>query len=167
MRHPTPGADYTQYVEARIVWLRRVAYLLTQDWQRADDLVQVTITRLFTRWPQAKNAANIDGYVRTILVRVFVAERRSSWFRRVVLPGSLPDHEIRVSDHDATLDVRDALRALPPRQRATLVLRYYCDLPVDETARVLGCTPGTVKSQTAKGLESLRRVLGPIPVREN
>ena len=63
-------------------------------------------------------------------------------------------------------DVRAALANLPPRQRATLVLRFYCDLPVDETAAELGCTPGTVKSQTAKGLSTLRRSLAPVPAEE-
>ena len=60
-----------------------------------------------------------------------------------------------------------ALTALPPRQRATLVLRFYCDLSVEETSRELGCTAGTVKSQTAKGLASLRRALGPIMAEES
>jgi RNA polymerase sigma factor (sigma-70 family) len=59
------------------------------------------------------------------------------------------------------LDVRAALRSLPPRQRATLVLRYYCDCPVEEAAKILGVTPGTVKSQTAKGLTALRLALAP------
>ena len=59
-------------------------------------------------------------------------------------------------DADMRLDVRAALRSLPPRQRATVVLRYYCDCPVEEAAEILGVTPGTVKSQTAKGLTALR-----------
>jgi RNA polymerase sigma factor (sigma-70 family) len=77
------------------------------------------------------------------------------------LPGA-PD-----PDPDTRLDVRAALASLPPRQRATLVLRFYCDLPVDETAAELGCTAGTVKSQTAKGLSALRRALDPVPAEEN
>ncbi len=64
-------------------------------------------------------------------------------------------------DHDTALDLRAALAALPRRQRATLVLRFYCDLNVDQTAHVLSCSPGTVKSQTAKGLRSLRLALDP------
>jgi DNA-directed RNA polymerase specialized sigma24 family protein len=66
-------------------------------------------------------------------------------------------------DHDAVLDLRAAVAARPPRQRATLVLRYYCDLNVDQAAEILGCSPGTVKSQTAKALEAVRRALGPAP----
>ena len=64
-------------------------------------------------------------------------------------------------DHDAVLDVRMAVAALPARQRATLVLRFYCDMSVDQAAEVLGCSPGTVKSQTAKALEAVRRALAP------
>jgi DNA-directed RNA polymerase specialized sigma24 family protein len=64
-------------------------------------------------------------------------------------------------DHDVALDLRAAVAALPARQRATLVLRFYCDLNVDRCAEVLGCSPGTVKSQTARALETVRRALGP------
>ena len=159
-------AEYTEYVQSRMPWLRRVAYLLCQDWQGADDLVQSAITRLYTHWGKARDATSIDAYVRTILVRSFISERRSAWSRRVLLFGEQPDTPGRHYDHDARMDVRAALAALPPRQRATLVLRFYCDLPVEETARELGCTAGTVKSQTAKGLEALRRALGPIMAEE-
>ena len=68
-------------------------------------------------------------------------------------------------DHDAVLDLRAAVAALPARQRATLVLRFYCDLNVDQAAEILGCSPGTVKSQTAKALAAVRRALGPAPCR--
>ena len=159
-------AEYTEYVQSRLPWLRRVAYLLCQDWQSADDLVQSAITRLYTHWGKAREAASIDAYTRTIMVRVFISERRSAWARRVTLVSDQPDAPGRHYDHAAPLDVRAALAALPPRQRATLVLRFYCDLPVEATARELGCTAGTVKSQTAKGLEALRRALGPIMAEE-
>jgi RNA polymerase sigma-70 factor (sigma-E family) len=159
-------AEYTEYVQSRQQWLRRVAYLLCQDWQGADDLVQSAITRLYTHWGNARDTASIDAYVRTILVRCFLSERRSAWFRRVTLVDEHLDVPDRSADHDTHLDVRAALAALPPRQRATLVLRFYCDLPVEATARELGCTVGTVKSQTYKGLEALRRALGPIMAEE-
>jgi RNA polymerase sigma-70 factor (sigma-E family) len=158
-------AEYTEYVEARLPWLRRVAYLLCQDWQSADDLVQATITKLFTHWAKARSTASIDAYVRTVMVRTFITERRAAWFRRVSLFDKYPDMPapgLSAGDLDARMDVRAALANLPPRQRATLVLRFYCDLPVDETALELGCTAGTVKSQTAKGLTAMRRALDPI-----
>jgi RNA polymerase sigma-70 factor (sigma-E family) len=153
--------DFTAYVRARLAWLRRVAYLLCQDWQRADDLVQTAITSLYVHWRRAGAMESIDGYARTILVRAFLSERRGGWARRVTLAGQLPDAPGQALDADAALDVRAALAALPPRQRATLVLRFYCDLNVEQSARVLGCSPGTVKSQTAKALASLRRALEP------
>jgi len=165
----TREAEYTEYVQARLGWLRRTAYLLCQDWQRADDLVQQAITLLYTHWGRARSATSLDAYTRTILVRAFLAERRTPWARRVTLSqgafedshGGYEDPPVRVHDHDALLDVRAALKSLPPRQRATVVLRFYCDLPVDEAAEVLGVTPGTVKSQTAKGLATLRTALSP------
>ena len=154
-------ADYTEYVEGRLAWLRRIAYLLCQDWYSADDLVQTTVTRLFVHWPRAARMDNIDAYARTILFRAFLGERRSPWFRRVLLPGGPADRPAAGPDLDAVLDVREALAAIPPRQRATLVLRFYCDLDVEQAAAVLGCSPGTVKSQTSKGLAALRRMLEP------
>ena len=165
---PARDAEYTEYIQGRLPSLRRVAYLLCQDWQRADDLVQTAITRLYTHWGRARNATSIDAYTRTILVRTFLAERRSAWTRRVTLSPAYPELPGKPdADPDTRLDVRAALASLPPRQRATLVLRYYCDLPVDETAAELGCTPGTVKSQTAKGLSALRRALDPVPAEES
>ena len=154
-------ADYVEYVEARLAWLRRLAYLLCQDWHSADDLVQATVTRLFTHWPRASRMDNTDAYVRKILVRAFLSERRSPWFRRVLLSGVQADRAAIYADPDAVLDVREALAAIPPRQRATLVLRFYCDLDVEQAAIVLGCSAGTVKSQTSKGLAALRRMLEP------
>jgi RNA polymerase sigma-70 factor (sigma-E family) len=154
-------AEFAEYVRARLPSLRRLAVLLCQDWHRADDLVQAAITRLYVHWPKAKAADNIDAYVRTIVVREFLRERRSSWTRRVTLSGQLPDRPSESHDADTTIDLQAAIANLPGRQRATLVLRFYCDLNVDQSAQVLGCTPGTVKSQTAKALDSLRRTLGP------
>ncbi|HEY6786689.1 MAG TPA: SigE family RNA polymerase sigma factor [Trebonia sp.] len=168
----TRDAEYTEYVQARLGWLRRTAYLLCQDWQGADDLVQQAITRLYTHWGRARNATSLDAYTRTILVRTFLAERRAPWARRVTLPGGYDGYDgfehapVQLHDHDARLDVRAALKSLPPRQRATVVLRFYCDLPVDEAAEVLGVTPGTVKSQTAKGLATLRAALSPAYIPE-
>ena len=153
--------DFTGYVQARLAWLRRVAYLLCQDWQQADDLVQTAITSLYVHWRRASTMEHTDGYARTILVRAFLSERRGGWARRVTLAGTLPDVPSVGPDLGDALDVRAALASLPPRQRATLVLRFYCDLNVDQAARVLGCSTGTVKSQTAKALASLRRALEP------
>lgn len=153
--------EFTVFAAARLPDLRRVAYLLCQDWHRADDLVQVAITRLYARWGRAAVMDHAEAYVRAILVREFLHERRSAWARRVSLGTDPPDRAGAWPDHDAAVDLNAALAALPARQRATIVLRYYCDLTVEQAAVVLGCTPGTVKSQTAKALGSLRLALTP------
>lgn len=156
-------AEFTEYVTARTPWLRKVAYLLSGDWHGADDLVQTTITKLYTNWRRAGNVENLDGYVRTILVNTFLAEQRSVWGRRVLLQTARDDPGASI-DVDAVLDLRAALSALPPRQRATVVLRYYCDLSVEQTAQAMDCSPGNVKSQTSRGIDALRRFLEPQPV---
>jgi RNA polymerase sigma-70 factor (sigma-E family) len=152
-------ADFTEYVRAHAPWLRKVAYLLCGDWHRADDLVQVGVTKLYTNWHRANRAWNLNGYARRTLVNTFLAEQRTSWRRLVDLRETDDDVVVRDPDQDAALDLRHALTSLPPRQRATVVLRYYCDMSVDEVARTLGCSAGTVKSQTAHGITALRRLL--------
>ncbi|MCT9932024.1 SigE family RNA polymerase sigma factor [Planotetraspora sp. A-T 1434] len=152
-------AEFTEYVTAKALWLRKVAFLLCGDWHAADDLVQNAITKLYTKWHHASKAQNIDGYARTILVNTFLAEQRSPWTRWVVLRNAQDQLAVREGDIDAALDLRVALAALPSRQRATVVLRYFCDLSVDETAQTMGCSSGNVKSQTARGITTLRRLL--------
>jgi RNA polymerase sigma-70 factor (sigma-E family) len=154
-------AGYVEYVSGRMTTLRRVAYLLCRDWHSADDLVQVAVTRLFAHWSRARRMDNLDAYVRKILFHAFISQQRSAWDRRIVLADTPPEGPVAGVDRESVLDVRDALQAVPPRQRATLVLRYYCDLDVEQAALALGCSPGTVKSQTAKGLAALKRVLEP------
>ena len=154
-------AEYTEYVAARLSSLRRLAAVLCDDWQRADDLVQAALVKLYVHWGRVQAASHTDAYARTVLVREFIHERRSAWVKRVRLSGGVAEVPAAVVDHDAVLDVRAAVAALPARQRATLVLRFYCDLNVDQVAEVLGCSPGTVKSQTARALGSVRRALGP------
>jgi RNA polymerase sigma-70 factor (sigma-E family) len=153
--------EFAEYVGARLPSLRRFAYLLCQDWHRADDLVQAAITKLYLHWARARSVDNTDAYARAIVVREFLSERRTGWARLVSLRAGLPEAAASARDLDGALDVRAALAVLPPRQRATLVLRFYSDLSVDQTADVLGCSPGTVKSQTAKALATLRQVLEP------
>ena len=156
---PARDDEFTEYVTARLPWLGRVAYLLCQDRHRAEDLVQTAVTRLYVHWRRAAATENLDGYVHTVLVRVYLSERSTAWSRRVRLQPAVPDDVAGVADLDASLDLRAALAMLAPRQRAAIVLRYYCDLSVDQTAAILGCSAGTVKSQTARGLDSLRRLV--------
>jgi RNA polymerase sigma-70 factor (sigma-E family) len=156
-------AEFAEYVSARLPTLRRLALLLCQDWHTADDLVQAAIVKLFLQWPRAKGADNIDAYVRAIVVREFLHDRRTSWARHVRLTDQMPEVAAAAADSESSLDLQAAVAALPPRQRAVLVLRFYCDLNVDQSASVLGCSPGTVKSQTAKALNSLRQLMDAPP----
>ncbi|GAA1501399.1 SigE family RNA polymerase sigma factor [Kitasatospora kazusensis] len=156
--------EFTEYVASRGGWLRKVAYLLCSDWHRADDLVQESITKLYANWHRAGRVENRDGYARTVLVNTFLAEQRSPWLRRWARGAEIGAEPVWTqSDPDTSLDLRQALAALPPRQRATVVLRYYCDLTIDQTADALGCSSGNVKSQTSRGLDTLRRNLTPRP----
>jgi RNA polymerase sigma-70 factor (sigma-E family) len=153
---------YVEYVSGRLAWLRKLAFLLCQDWHRADDLTQATITRLYVHWRTAGRADNLDAYARTVLVREFLGIRRTAWASRVQLTaGPFADTAVHDADPATRVAVRAALAKVPPRQRAALVLRFYCDLSVEETADLLRCSTGTVKSQTARGLAALRDVLEP------
>jgi RNA polymerase sigma-70 factor (sigma-E family) len=151
--------EYTTCVRELLPRLHRLGYLLSGDWHRADDLVQTTIERLYDKWRRARTADNLDAYTRTMLVRVFLSEQRTVWRSRVSVRADVPDAAAGEPDHDSTLDVRRALASVPPRQRAVLVLRFYSDLTVDQTADALGCSAGTVKSQTSRGLSALRHAL--------
>jgi RNA polymerase sigma-70 factor (sigma-E family) len=151
--------EYVEYVTSRLPTLRRLGYQLCGTSTGADDLVQETITRLFVGWRRIRAADNLDGYVRTMLVRAFLAERRRPWSRVARFDTPPPQPDIGAPDTDLALVLRAALAHVPPRQRAVLVLRFICDLPVDEVAQHLSCSNGTVKSQTSHGLAALRRLL--------
>jgi RNA polymerase sigma-70 factor (sigma-E family) len=152
-------AEYAEYVSARYSRLHRAAHLLCGDPHRADDLVQTTLLSLYLHWKRAVAADNLDAYVHRIMVRRLVDEHRRGW-SRVLLPGDPPEQSVPVDD---SADERDAmlraLRGLPRRQRAAIVLRYYADLSVEATAQALGCSVGTVKSHCSRGLASLRTAL--------
>ncbi|MFI5956337.1 SigE family RNA polymerase sigma factor [Cryptosporangium sp. NPDC051539] len=151
---------YREFAQERLPSLRRLAYVLSQDWHRADDLVQGALVQIYVHWDKVSAATDRAAYARTTLVRVFLNERRTSWARRVVLVDEPPDVAARPEpDSSESLTLRSALAGLPPRQRAVLVLRFWSDLSVEQTASALSCSPGTVKSQTSKALASLRRVL--------
>jgi RNA polymerase sigma-70 factor (sigma-E family) len=155
--------EFTEFAAGRLGALRRIGYLLCQDWQRADDLVQNAITRLYARWERARTLDHLDAYVRTILVHEFLAEQRSGWARRVTVGAQVPDRPGYADDPEAVLDMRAALAVLPASQRATIVLRFYCDLSVEQTAGLLGCSAGTVKSNTARAMQTLRQELAGSP----
>lgn len=153
--------DYTQYVAARLPRLHSIAYQMLGDRHRADDAVQDVLTVLYQRWGRMREVRNLDAYVHTMVVRAVLSDRRRFW-ARVQLWASPPDDSTGPPtdpEVEQRMVLRQALRALPEGQRTVIVLRFLCDLPVDEVAAVLGRSEGTVKSQTSHGLRSLRRLL--------
>lgn len=160
----TEEQQYTDYVTGRLPALRRTAFLLCGDAHRADDLVQVTITKLYVHWRRASAADNLNGYVRAMLVRTFISEQRLGWARRIRLVGAPQDTPAAPApagpDVETKAVIHAALARVAPRARAVLVLRFLLDLSVAEVAEALGCSQGNVKSQTSSGLATLRRLLG-------
>jgi RNA polymerase sigma-70 factor (sigma-E family) len=151
-------ADFDDFVRGRSRPLLQAAWLLTGDWQLAEDLLQTSLVKVYLAWGRIRRDGNAEAYARRVLVTTYVTGRRRRW-RTEVATATLPDQPQR-TDAFATVDLRravtDALSGLPRRQRAVVVLRYYCDLPEREVAEALGCSEGTVKSQAAKGLAALR-----------
>lgn len=150
--------DFEAYATARRIHLRRIAYLLCGDWDRAEDLVQDALARLFVHWRRAMRADNVDAYVRRTLVNVYLADQRRPW-RRDLATASVPDRAVAPPSIGRRDELERALRELGPSQRAVVVLRYWDDLSVEQTAAALNCSTGNVKSQSARGLARLREVL--------
>jgi RNA polymerase sigma-70 factor (sigma-E family) len=158
--------DFTRVFTSRALSLRRTAYLLCGDWSRAEDLVQTTFARTYAAWGRIKDPAAVDSYLRTTLARVYLDDARRKWSGEVptaVLPDECEDPN--AASIDDRVSVLAALAAIPPRQRACVVMRFVDDCSVSETARVLGCSEGTVKSNTARGLAALRAHVGNIATR--
>ena len=138
--------------------LRRTAFLLCGDWHQADDLVQTALVKLYVAWPRIRATEPPDAYTHRILVRCFLDERRRPW-RRESPVEVVDDAGSDVRPTDDLLDLRAALGRLPRRQRATLLMRFWLDASVAQTAEALGCSEGTVKSQTARAVNTLRELL--------
>ena len=153
--------EYVEYVRSRLPSLRRSAYLVLGDSDRADDAVQDALTVLYRRWGRLNEVLSLDAYVHTMVVRACLTYRRRSW-SRVLLRDDPPDSVVESGSSrvDDSLLLRQALHRIPRAQRMAVILRYLCDLPVADVARVLGCSEGTVKSRTHHGLRALRTALG-------
>ena len=151
----TSEQSYREYAGANLERLRRTAFLLCGDWHTADDLTSTVLVKLLRHWKRAERFENLDAYVRRMLLTAWLDERRRPR-RRETAMDALPEPPPHEPDADRRLAVLSLLGSLPPRRRAVLVLRYYLDLSVEETAATLGVSEGTVKSQAARALESLR-----------
>jgi RNA polymerase sigma-70 factor (sigma-E family) len=148
-----PRESFEGFVAARSGPLLRTAYLLTQDSHLAEDLLQTSLAKAWSSWGRIQTSP--EAYVRRILVNTY-----STWWRRrwngEAPVGELPDVEHHDRDGSSEHELRSALARLPKRQRTVIVLRFFEDLTEAETARLMDCTVGTVKSQTSKALAKLR-----------
>jgi RNA polymerase sigma-70 factor (sigma-E family) len=152
---------FQEYVVARQGDLLRLARMLTGDWAGAEDLVQVSLERVWPRWNRIVRDGDPDAYVRRVLVNAHLKSGRRRW------RGEQPFADVPErpdGDPFEAADLRQTVQALlpslPPRQRVVLVLRYFLDLTEPSVADLLGCSVGTVKSQSAKGLRKLREECG-------
>ena len=155
-------AEFREFYSTRWHRLLRTAYLLTGDHGRAEELLQSAMMRAYRHWRRIERTDAPEVYVRRIMVNLSI-----TWWRRrrvpEVLTGSVPEYG--GADGQAAHAQRDelaqAVRKLPPRMRAVLVLRYFEDLSEADTAHALGCSVGTVKSQSHAAIKHLRTLLGP------
>ena len=149
---------FAQFVEARRRALLRTAWLLTGDWALAEDLVQTALVRSWPRWERIWRRGDPEMYVRRVMVNTWAGWRRRRW-RAEQPSGAVPDSPAAgdlAAEAAVRITVQRALRSLPARQRAVLVLRVFDDLSEAQVAEVLGCAVGTVKSTMARAVARLR-----------
>jgi RNA polymerase sigma-70 factor (sigma-E family) len=158
---PTWNAEFTAHFDRSADSMRFTAYLLCGNWHEAEDVVQAAFLKLYLAGPKLAHREDLGAYTRRIVVRTFLADRRRMRWRREKLTDSPPEVSTGGEGVEDRLVVWHAMSVLGARQRAVLVLRFWHDLSVEETAVALGCSTGTVKSQSARGLATLRQRLGP------
>jgi RNA polymerase sigma-70 factor (sigma-E family) len=147
--------EFAEYFSARFDGARRIAYALCGSWTDAEEIAQSAFVRVYARWSKVR-FDTVDAYLRTVLTRVFLDTKRRGRAREHAV-AELPDRVVPADDGPTErLAMRAALMSVPPGQRAVLVLRFVADLSVEQVAETLGCSTGTVKSQTARGLATLR-----------
>jgi|SRR4051812_30093786 RNA polymerase sigma-70 factor (sigma-E family) len=158
MRSEGREEAYVEFVTARQTHLRRIAFAICGDWHRADDLLQTALTKLYVAWPRVQRRGTEEAYVRRIIVRANIDEHRRPWRRESLGLDGLDPVAAEHDPADRTA-LFAALQSLPVMQRKTVVLRHWLDLSVEETARELGISTGTVKSHSARALARLHSVL--------
>jgi RNA polymerase sigma-70 factor (sigma-E family) len=152
-----PGAPtYDEYVATRWSSLYRTAYLLTGRHADAEDLAQTTLVKLYQSWSRASRAASLDAYARRVLTNTYISSRRPLRARQERLVEVPPESATPEAGPEERLALWPHVAALPPRQRAVVVLRYYEDLSEQQIADALGCSTGTVKSTASAALKALR-----------
>ncbi|MBY8884970.1 SigE family RNA polymerase sigma factor [Streptomyces sp. PTM05] len=160
MREAVRKREFREFAETRQAQLRRSAYLLCGDWHRAQDLTQTALMKLYAAWDRVNRDGNVDAYARTVLTRTFIDQlRKGDWREEPVSEPPDPPPMVSAAP-ELRLMMQEALMELPPRYRAVLVLRFWEDWTVEQTAHALRVSPGTVKSQSARGLARLREIVG-------
>jgi RNA polymerase sigma-70 factor (sigma-E family) len=165
-------AAFVEFAQAASARLRRTAFLMCGDWELAADHVQEGLIRVYVAWPRLTRAGGEYAYARKAVVSALIdhSRRRSSTevadARVVDLATQVSTGRDVAEEVSARAALMSALAALPPRQRACVVLRYFEDLDIHDTATALGCSEGTVKSQTSRALASLRSVFDGSPLGE-
>ncbi|MEH1097969.1 SigE family RNA polymerase sigma factor, partial [Micromonospora sp. CPCC 205561] len=153
--------EFRDFVAARSSALLRTAYLLSGDWATAEDLLQTALTKTYLAWKRLGGIEAIEPYARRVMINTSTSWWRRRWHGE--RPTEVLPERAAVDEIEQQLD-RDLLwrhlSALPGRQRAVLVLRFYEDMSEAQTAAMLGISPGTVKSQTSRALGTLRRRMG-------
>jgi RNA polymerase sigma-70 factor (sigma-E family) len=156
---------FTEFVQASWPRLYRTAVLILGDREGAEDLVQTALAKTYAHWHRIRDLGAAHAYARTTLVNTAASWFRRKGWRNELATDVLP--EVAEVAHDSQrVDLMAALRALTPRQRTVVVLRYFEDLSVAETATAMSCAEGTVKSQTSDALARLRIHLGDAVVSE-
>jgi RNA polymerase sigma-70 factor (sigma-E family) len=149
---------FVDFVSAEQPGLLRLAVLLSGDRGHAEDLVQTALLKTYRHWDRISRSGTPSAYVRRVLVTTHASwRRRLSTTEQVV--ESVPDRAAPAAPGDVDEQLRAALRELPVRMRTAVVLRYFEDLSEQQTAALMGCSPSTVNTQTARGLARLRAAL--------
>src|SRR5262245_60052587 len=155
----TSADEFIEFATVASPRLRRTAFLLCGDWHTAEDLAQTTLAKMFVAWRRVSQLDAVYPYATRTLVHTYLAGRRRKRAAELLL-SRLPDRAAEPPTPELRLVVLDALATLAPKARAVVVLRYWEDLSVEQVAVQLGCSPGNVKSQSARSLDKLRALLG-------
>jgi RNA polymerase sigma-70 factor (sigma-E family) len=155
----TSAEEFIEFAAAASPRLRRTAFLLCGDWHTAEDLAQTTLAKMFVAWRRVSQLDAVHAYATRTLVNSYLASQRRKRATELLL-SRLPERTAQPQELELRLVVLDALATLPAKARAVVVLRYWEDLSIEQVADLLGCSPGNVKSQSARSLDKLRAVLG-------
>ncbi|WP_371496370.1 SigE family RNA polymerase sigma factor [Kitasatospora sp. NBC_00374] len=157
------GLDFDAFATSRSRRLFQVAYLMCGDWHQAQDLVQITLSKLYPVWGRLQRGssdAGLDAYARKVLLRSYLSHRRLKRSGEVAV-AEFPETAAAVGvAPELRMTLLDALRRLPPRNRAVVVLRYLEDYSIESVAEMLGTSIGAVKSLNTRSLARLRELLG-------